>query len=140
MRMASARHPVSLADREARGRLRTMSELDYGIFDGDNHYYEALDAFTRHLDPALGERVIEWVTVGRRRWAGLPGGDEPDDDVDEVVELMGDDRVIFGSDWPHIEALPEPTDYLAELRKFDAPTVRKIMRDNTFALTGPPRF
>jgi predicted TIM-barrel fold metal-dependent hydrolase len=48
---------------------------------------------------------------------------------------MGDDRVIFGSDWPHIEALPAPTDYLSELRKFDAPTVRKIMRENTLALT-----
>jgi hypothetical protein len=21
------------------------------VFDGDNHYYEAVDAFTRHLDP-----------------------------------------------------------------------------------------
>ena len=31
-----------------------------------------------------------------------------EDDVDEVVELMGADRVIFGSDWPHIEGLPEP--------------------------------
>ena len=27
-------------------------ELDYDAFDADNHYYEALDAFTRHLDPA----------------------------------------------------------------------------------------
>ena len=27
------------------------------VFDGDNHYYEALDAFTRHLDPRLGPRV-----------------------------------------------------------------------------------
>jgi predicted TIM-barrel fold metal-dependent hydrolase len=62
-----------------------------------------------------------------------------EDDVGEVVDLMGDDRVIFGSDWPHIEALPEPADYLSELRKFDAPTVRKIMRDNTLALTEPRR-
>jgi predicted TIM-barrel fold metal-dependent hydrolase len=62
-----------------------------------------------------------------------------EDDVGEVVDLVGDDRVIFGSDWPHIEALPEPTDYLSELRKFDAPTVRKIMRDNTLALTEPRR-
>ena len=31
-----------------------MSELDYQAFDADNHYYEALDAFTRHLDPRSG--------------------------------------------------------------------------------------
>jgi predicted TIM-barrel fold metal-dependent hydrolase len=28
-----------------------MSELDYGLFDVDNHYYETEDTFTRHLDP-----------------------------------------------------------------------------------------
>src|SRR5450759_1544773 len=26
-------------------------DLDYLAFDADNHYYEALHAFTRHLDP-----------------------------------------------------------------------------------------
>ena len=60
-----------------------------------------------------------------------------EDDVEEVVELMGPDRVIFGSDWPHIEALPEPLDYLAELRKFDEDTVRRIMRENTSELNEP---
>ncbi len=39
-----------------------------------------------------------------------------EDDVDEIVDLMGDDRVIFGSDWPHIEGLPEPTDWETELQ------------------------
>jgi hypothetical protein len=28
--------------------------FDERAFDADNHYYEALDAFTRHLDPKLG--------------------------------------------------------------------------------------
>ena len=34
-----------------------------------------------------------------------------EDDVNEIVELMGADRVIFGSDWPHIEGMPRPLDY-----------------------------
>ena len=42
-----------------------------------------------------------------------------EDDVHEVVELMGADRVIFGSDWPHIEGMPRPLDYAAELKAFD---------------------
>ena len=38
------------------------------IFDFDNHYYEARDAFTRHLDPAFRSRAVEWVTIrGRER-------------------------------------------------------------------------
>ena len=31
-----------------------------------------------------------------------------EDDLDTVVSLMGADRVIFGSDWPHIEGLVAP--------------------------------
>ena len=31
-----------------------------------------------------------------------------EDDPYEIVDLMGADRVVFGSDWPHIEGLPEP--------------------------------
>ena len=42
-----------------------------------------------------------------------------EDDVHEVVEHMGADRVIFGSDWPHIEGMPRPLDYAAELKAFD---------------------
>jgi predicted TIM-barrel fold metal-dependent hydrolase len=38
--------------------------------------------------------------------------------------------VIFGSDWPHIEGMPQPLDYLDELEGFDAKTIRLIMRDN----------
>lgn len=53
-----------------------------------------------------------------------------EDDVYEVEEYMGADRVIFGSDWPHIEGMPQPLDYVAELSKFDAARKRKILRDN----------
>ena len=58
-----------------------------------------------------------------------------EDDVEEIVDLMGADRVIFGSDWPHIEALPEPLDYVVELKPFDDDTQRLILRDNALALT-----
>ena len=50
-----------------------MRTVDSPVFDADNHYYEALDAFTRHLDPALGPRVIEWVEINGRRYHSLGG-------------------------------------------------------------------
>jgi predicted TIM-barrel fold metal-dependent hydrolase len=34
-------------------------------FDADNHYYETLDAFTRHLDPRFRERGIEVIKRGK---------------------------------------------------------------------------
>ena len=53
-----------------------------------------------------------------------------EDDVYEVEEHMGADRVIFGSDWPHIEGMPTPLDYVAELSKFDDQKKQRILRDN----------
>jgi predicted TIM-barrel fold metal-dependent hydrolase len=58
-----------------------------------------------------------------------------EDDVNEVVDLMGPNRVLFGSDWPHIEALPEPGDYVRELKAFDAADRRRILYDNVMELT-----
>ena len=53
-----------------------------------------------------------------------------EDDVDEVVALMGAERVIFGSDWPHIEGMPKPLDYVVEVKHFDDAAQQRIMRDN----------
>ena len=48
-------------------------ELGHPVFDADNHYYEALDAFTRHLDPALGPRCVQWCEIDGRRYHVLGG-------------------------------------------------------------------
>jgi len=58
-----------------------------------------------------------------------------EDDLTEVVEMMGPDRVIFGSDWPHMEGLPEPRQGVAELAAFDAVPRQKILSDNTRGLS-----
>ena len=57
-----------------------------------------------------------------------------EDDVYEIVDLMGSDRVVFGSDWPHIEGLPSPRDYFVEIKELDADSQREIMRENSEAL------
>jgi predicted TIM-barrel fold metal-dependent hydrolase len=53
-----------------------------------------------------------------------------EDDVEQVAECVGPDRVIFGSDWPHIEALPEPLDYVRELKTFSDAEQQMILNDN----------
>jgi len=44
-----------------------MAQLSYEIFDGDNHYYEAEDAFTRHLDKKMRRRCMDWALVNGRK-------------------------------------------------------------------------
>ena len=58
----------------------------------------------------------------------------PEEDVVGLTELIGVDRVLFGSDWPHPEGNVEPLDYVECLDGLDADDVQKIMRDNTAAL------
>lgn len=45
-----------------------MTELPFRFFDCDNHYYEATDAFTRHIEPQYRKRAMQWAQVeGRTR-------------------------------------------------------------------------
>jgi predicted TIM-barrel fold metal-dependent hydrolase len=45
-----------------------MSHVDFPVFDCDNHYYEALDAFSRHIEPEYAKRGMQWVEVnGKKR-------------------------------------------------------------------------
>ncbi len=39
-----------------------------GLFDADNHYYEAEDAFTRYIAPSMARRAMQWAEInGRKR-------------------------------------------------------------------------
>jgi len=59
-----------------------------------------------------------------------------EDDIAQVVEWMGADRVLFGSDWPHIEGMPSPLDYLVEVKELPASDRRLVLHDNALELTA----
>ncbi|WP_327098738.1 amidohydrolase [Nocardia vinacea] len=46
-----------------------MTALDYKAIDVDNHYYEPLDAFTRHLDKKFRRRGVQIVQDGKYQTA-----------------------------------------------------------------------
>ena len=60
-----------------------------------------------------------------------------EDDVVELHRLIGADRILFGSDWPHIEGLPQPLDYVAEVEQFTDDERRAILGGNADELTVP---
>src|ERR1039458_6841008 len=42
---------------------------NFKLFDFDSHYYEALDAFTRYVDPSLGSRGVRFEVIdGKKRF------------------------------------------------------------------------
>jgi len=44
-----------------------MADLGFQVFDSDHHYYEAEDAFTRHVDKRMQPRCMQWAEVGGRK-------------------------------------------------------------------------
>ena len=59
-----------------------------------------------------------------------------EDDLPELAEVIGIDKIMFGSDWPHGEGLEHPLAFTEELTKFNDSDIRKIMRDNALDLLG----
>lgn len=78
------------------------------------HYYKE--------DPAALFREHVWINPF---W---------EDKIPDVVEHMGADRVIFGSDWPHMEGMEHPRDIFNELDGISLADQEKILRSNTAAL------
>ena len=115
--------------------------------------------FERHpnLRVATVETGAEWVRPLLKKLAAthiqLPGtfGEDPvelfrrhvwvspffEDDVLDLIDAVGPSRVLFGSDWPHVEGLAEPASFIEELAGVAAADVRAIMRDNTHELLTP---
>jgi predicted TIM-barrel fold metal-dependent hydrolase len=56
-----------------------------------------------------------------------------DDDIRELTDLLGADRVLLGSDYPHPEGIAEPRRFL-EGHVLSELEIRKISRDNTARL------
>jgi len=59
-----------------------------------------------------------------------------EDDLDELATVIGVDKILFGSDWPHGEGLRDPLSFTEEMTSFDETEIRKVMRDNALELLG----
>ena len=59
-----------------------------------------------------------------------------EEDVVGLVDQIGPERVIFGSDYPHAEGVSEPMQFVQKLEGLDPAEVRMVMRDNAARLLG----
>jgi predicted TIM-barrel fold metal-dependent hydrolase len=90
--------------------------------------FERLQVVARKMNGWFAEDPVE--TFRRHVWVNPFW----EDHIDDVIAAVDVDRVIFGSDWPHIEGLPEPLEYAAELMHLTGPDRRRIMADNVAGL------
>ncbi|WP_280507202.1 amidohydrolase family protein [Nocardia flavorosea] len=53
-----------------------------------------------------------------------------EEDLERLSQVMGEDHVLFGSDWPHPEGLAEPARYINEIKDMPVAKQAKIMGGN----------
>jgi predicted TIM-barrel fold metal-dependent hydrolase len=73
------------------------------------------------------------VTAFRRNLWVHPFHEE---DPRGLVELLGADRVIFGSDYPHPEGMSDPLAYVEEISDLPPGDIERIMGGNMYELLG----
>lgn len=59
-----------------------------------------------------------------------------EDEIDELLEHIPAERLLFGSDWPHVEGVVEPLDFLGSIGSLGAEDRFKVMRGNIQGLLG----
>jgi predicted TIM-barrel fold metal-dependent hydrolase len=59
-----------------------------------------------------------------------------EEDVVALARLIGPERVVFGSDFPHPEGLAEPAEFVSLLEGLGEDERRRILWENTAALVS----
>jgi len=59
-----------------------------------------------------------------------------EDNVTELAKIIPVERILFGSDWPHVEGVERPLDFLEAVESFKPADRTRIMRDNIAELTA----
>lgn len=80
----------------------------------------------------IGGEVIEKPSDVFRRHVYI--SPFPEDDISSLIDRIGADRVLFGSDYPHPEGVAEPADFADELVGRADTEIRRIMRENSAEL------
>jgi predicted TIM-barrel fold metal-dependent hydrolase len=101
--------------------------------------------------PYLLRKLDHAAMLGRRpKWGVLPGrptalfrehclvAPYPEENVSRPMEILGADCLVFGSDFPHSEGIPDPMQYAAQIQGLEDGIIRKIMRDNLAGFLGLP--
>ena len=107
------------------------------------HGCEWVPLFVRKLDKMRGMgRNGRWIggqlperpsTIFTRHFKVIPFWE---DDVTDVVERVGHEILLGGSDFPHAEGLAAPTRLIEHLEMLSPEQQKFVMRDNGMALLG----
>jgi predicted TIM-barrel fold metal-dependent hydrolase len=135
-RMLHSWRPVedAVASLVCHGALSRFPTLKVAVIENGSSWVEPLMKALKNQYKKMPQDFLENpLEVFKRNISISPFWEE---DLGELAQLVGEDNVLFGSDYPHPEGLAEPASYLKELEGLPEETVRKIMGGNLARLMG----
>jgi predicted TIM-barrel fold metal-dependent hydrolase len=110
------------------GALSRFPQLKVAVIENGSSWVEPLLRNLADVYKKMPHDFLEDpIEVFRRSIHISPFWEE---DLAALAGLIGDERVLFGSDYPHPEGLAEPATYVHQLAGVADETVRKIMGGN----------
>jgi predicted TIM-barrel fold metal-dependent hydrolase len=129
-RMLSAWRPVedAVSALVCHGVLSRFPALKVAVIENGSSWVEPLLKNLADVYKKMPQDFLEDpVQVVKRNISISPFWEE---DLGALAELIGVERVLFGSDYPHPEGLEDPASYVQELAGLPEESVRKIMGGN----------
>ena len=110
------------------GALSRFPELKVAVIENGSSWVEPLLKNLADVFKKMPQDFLEDpIEVFKRQIHISPFWEE---DLGALAELIGVDRVLFGSDYPHPEGLADPASYIDALKGLPDEAVRKIMGGN----------
>jgi predicted TIM-barrel fold metal-dependent hydrolase len=110
------------------GALSRFPELKVAVIENGSSWVQPLLEKMADLWKKMPQDFIEDpVLVTKRNIHISPFWEE---DLGKLAEVIGVDRVLYGSDYPHHEGLGEPVSYVEELQGLPEDWIAKIMGGN----------
>ena len=129
-RMLGGWRPIedSVASFICHGALSRFPTLKVAVIENGSSWVEPLLKSLADVYKKMPQDFPEEpVSVFKRQVHVSPFWEE---DLGALAELIGVDRVLFGSDFPHPEGLENPASYVDELEGLPEESIRKIMGGN----------
>jgi predicted TIM-barrel fold metal-dependent hydrolase len=129
-RMLSGWRPIedAVASLICHGALSRFPTAKVAVIENGSSWVEPLMRSLKDVYKKMPQDFLENpVEVMKRQIHVSPFWEE---DLGALAGLLGEDRVLFGSDFPHPEGLADPVSYVKELDGLPKAIVRKIMGGN----------